>query len=86
MSEPFDTPIHKNEGMSPEEKKKRKLWRSLFILNLCVTLLLIGIWWLPLKFSEINKAMESPSMEATKKKGAADIGGMIEEDTDAGGG
>lgn len=83
MSEPFDTPIHKNEGMSPEEKKKRKLWRSLFILNLCVTLLLIGIWWLPLKFSEINKAMESPSMEATKKKGAADIGGMIEEDTNA---
>lgn len=80
MSEPFETPIH-HEGLSPEEKKKRKLWRNLFILNLCITLLLIGMWWLPLKLKEINQTMDKPSMEATKKSGPANVGGVLEEQT-----
>ncbi|MGP0628129.1 HmuY family protein [Nitrospina sp. 32_T5] len=77
MSEPFNTPVQENEPVSPEARKKHKLWRNLFILNLCVTLLLIGIWWLPVKFAEINKTMDEPSMEATKKKGPANVGGTL---------
>ncbi len=69
MSEPFDTPhISANEGLGPEEQKKKKMWRNLFILSLCVTLFLMGIWWLPIKFAQINSFMSTSSMSAKKKK------------------
>lgn len=59
----FDT--HPNEDgnyPTPEEHKKKKLWRNLFILNLCVSLLLIGIFWLPVKLAQMNEFASSPSV------------------------
>lgn len=74
MSEPFNSPLHDNEPMPAGTPKKPKLWRNLFILNLCVTLLLIAVWWLPVKLAELNKTMDEPSMEATKKTGPDNMG------------
>ncbi len=56
MSQSFDgTPV-------PEIGKKRKLWRNLFLLNLCVSLLLIGIFWLPSKLDQVAGFLNSPSV------------------------
>jgi len=69
MTEPFDTPhIHPDQDLEPEAQKKKKMWRNLFILSLCVTLFLMGIWWLPVKFAQINSFMSTSSMSAKKKK------------------
>jgi len=37
--------------------KKKKLWRNLFLLNLCVSLLLIGLYWVPVKMVQLEKEM-----------------------------
>ncbi|MBL7020582.1 MAG: hypothetical protein ISR86_08545 [Nitrospinaceae bacterium] len=42
--------------------KKRKLWRNLFLLNLCVSLLLVGIFWLPSKLDQVADFLNSPSV------------------------
>lgn len=54
--------------------KRKKLWRNLFVLNLCISLLLIAVFWIPVKFAEmernndpnadINKAVETPKVDA----------------------
>ncbi len=50
-------------GMPDQEiDKKRKLWRNLFLLNLCVSLLLIGIFWLPSKLEQVANFLNSPSV------------------------
>ncbi|MCA9484881.1 MAG: hypothetical protein KC553_14215 [Nitrospina sp.] len=46
-----------------QKEKKRKMWRNLFILNLCISLLLIGLFWLPYKFVELNDFLGSSSVE-----------------------
>jgi hypothetical protein len=46
----------------PEIDKKRKLWRNLFLLNLCVSLLLVGIFWLPSKLEQVGNFLNSPSV------------------------
>ncbi len=58
-----------NQELSPEALKKKKLWRNLFIFNLCVTLLLIGFFWLPLKLTQINQFLDSSSVNQSKKTG-----------------
>lgn len=47
---------------SPGIDKKRKLWRNLFLLNLCVSLLLVGIFWLPSKLEQVGNFLNSPSV------------------------
>lgn len=69
MSKPFDAP----PVPSPEIVKKKKLWRNLFLLNLCVSFLLIGVFWLPAKLVQLDGFLDSPSVnlpgegEVTKK-------------------
>jgi hypothetical protein len=57
--------------LSPEEQKKRKLWKNLFILNLCITILLIGMYWLPIKVYQMGGFLDSPSMKGKQTSGPA---------------
>jgi hypothetical protein len=67
MNESFDShSIHQAPDPHPENRKKRKLWKNLFILNLCVTILLISMFWLPLKMEQIDSFLESPSVNQKK--------------------
>lgn len=59
----FDSHSTVAEPDEAQKKKKRKLWRNLFILNLCVSILLIGLFWLPYKFVELNDFLGSSSVE-----------------------
>lgn len=58
MSESFDV----SKAPDPEVAKKKQLWRNLFMLNLCVSLLLVGIFWLPSKLVQIDDFLNSPSV------------------------
>jgi hypothetical protein len=49
--------------LSQEALKKKKLWRNLFILNLCVTIFLIGLYWLPIKLEQMGGFLDKPSMK-----------------------
>jgi len=46
-----------------EGDKKRKLWRKLFWLNLCVSLALVASFWLPEKLVRLNKFLDAPSVD-----------------------
>jgi len=43
-------------------EKKRKLWRNIFLLNLCVSVLLVGFFWVPVKFVQMEGFLNSPSV------------------------
>ena len=43
--------------------KKRQMWRKLFWLNLCITLVLVGSFWLPEKLIRLQKFLDSPSVD-----------------------
>jgi len=58
MSESFDG----NRAIDPEISRKKKLWRNLFLLNLCISLLLVGIFWLPSKLEQVGEFLNSPSV------------------------
>lgn len=67
----MDNPLHTiPQKNSPEESvaalKKKRLWRNVFLLNLCVTILLIGFFWLPPKIFEANEFFDSPSVNLPK--------------------
>ena len=59
MNEPFGEPTQQPD---PDITKKRQLWRNLFLLNLCVSFLLIGIFWLPSKLEQVSDFLNSPSV------------------------
>ena len=65
MSEPFNgtAPPEPDPGMG----KKRKLRRNIFLLNLCISLLLVGIFWLPAKLVQVNSFLNSPSVNLPGK-------------------
>ena len=50
------------EQSNLELAKKKKLWRNLFLLNLCVSLLLVSIFWLPSKLEQVANFLNSPSV------------------------
>ena len=50
--------LPENEG-----DKKRRLWRKLFLLNLCITLALVASFWLPEKLVQLNNFLDSPSVD-----------------------
>jgi hypothetical protein len=60
MNEPFNGVANPDPGS--ERDKKRKLWRNLFLLNLCVSLLLVGIFWVPGKLVDLDNFLNSPSV------------------------
>lgn len=47
--------------------KKRKLWRNLFLFSLCVSILLIGLFWVPIKMIQMEKFVSSPSVNLPKE-------------------
>lgn len=65
MNEPFKSNTH----LDPDSDvaKKKKLWRNIFTLNLCVSLLLIGIFWLPSKLVQLDNFLNSPSVNLPEK-------------------
>ncbi|MDH5764310.1 MAG: HmuY family protein [Nitrospinota bacterium] len=70
MSNSFDSSAKDSPPtMSPEIRKKKKLWRNLFILNLCITILLIGLFWLPVKLEQMGGFLDSPSMKDKQANG-----------------
>ena len=60
MTEPFDGSVPREPGR--EIDKKSKLWRNLFFLNLCISLLAIGVFWLPSKLTQLDNFLNSPSV------------------------
>ncbi|MFQ5481537.1 MAG: HmuY family protein [Nitrospinaceae bacterium] len=69
MSEEFPSAPPDPAAENLEKGKKHKMWRNLFIFNLCVTLLLIGLFWVPLKFVQLNQFLESSSIDSPRKTG-----------------
>lgn len=56
-----------NSAPLSDDGKKRKLWRNVFLLNLGVTLLLVGMFWLPLKVSQVDEFLNSSSIHQPQK-------------------
>ncbi|OGW13893.1 MAG: hypothetical protein A3K09_02905 [Nitrospinae bacterium RIFCSPLOWO2_12_FULL_47_7] len=52
---------------SPEELKRKRLWRNLFALNLCLSLLLIALFWIPIKVAELDDTLNKTSIDLPKK-------------------
>jgi len=70
MNDSFDSSSNDSRPqLSPEALKKRKLWRNIFILNLCVTIFLIGLFWLPVKLEQMGGFLDSPSMKDKQNGG-----------------
>jgi len=54
-------------GKDPEAEitafeKRKKLWRNIFLLNLCISVLLVGFFWVPIKFVQMENFLNSPSV------------------------
>ncbi len=75
MTEPFQQTGPIAEPKNPEKEKKRKMWRNLFILNLCISLVLMGLFWLPHKFVQVSEFLGSSSVEPRRSSP-----GFMEED------
>jgi len=70
MSDSFDSSSKDSPSqLSQEALKKKKLWRNLFILNLCVTIFLIGLYWLPVKLEQMGGFLDSSSINEKNKGG-----------------
>lgn len=64
----FETYSQEDERqITLDARRKKKLWRNLFILNLCVSILLIGLFWLPIKLAKLNQFTSSPSVNIPKE-------------------
>jgi hypothetical protein len=69
MTNPFDEKINPSPSSPGDEaeEKKKALWKNLFLTNLCLSLLLIGIFWLPQKLTSVNEFLDSPSVNLPKQ-------------------
>jgi len=65
-SNPFLTP-RGTEPINHQALKKRKLWRNLFLFSLCITFLLVGLFWVPIKMVQMESFVRSPSVNLPKK-------------------
>ncbi len=76
MNDSFDSSSKdRPPQMSPEALKKKKLWRNLFILNLCITIFLIGLYWLPVKLEQMGGFLDSSSINEKKGGPSRKFGG-----------
>ena len=73
-SDPFEPPMHERELIDPQAVKKKKLWRNLFLFSLCITFLLIGLFWVPIKMVQMESFVSSPSVNLPKKVAIPDGG------------
>ena len=74
MNSSFDK-LPESEG----DKKRRQMWRKLFWLNLCITLVLVGSFWLPEKLIRLQKFLDSPSVDVPEEGQIAENKKQIEE-------
>ena len=65
-TDPYST-MHGTEPINHQALKKKKLWRSLFLFSLCVTFLLVGLFWVPIKMVQMENFISSPSVNLPKK-------------------
>ena len=65
-SDPY-LPIHRTESIDHQPLKKKKLWRNLFLFSLCITFLLVGLFWVPIKMVQMESFISSPSVNLPKK-------------------
>lgn len=65
-TDPF-SPDHGTEPIDHQALKKRALWRNLFLLSLCITFLLVGIFWVPIKMVQMESFVSSSSVNLPKK-------------------
>ena len=65
-TDPFST-VHGTEPVDPQALKKRKLWRNLFLFSLCITFLLVGLFWVPIKMVQMENFVSAPSVNLPKK-------------------
>ncbi len=68
-TDPFESPAHTTKPVpaDKQELKKKKLWKNLFLLSLCVTILLIAAFWLPAKMIQMENFLGSPSVNLPKE-------------------
>jgi hypothetical protein len=69
MNDQFDNSARENVDQEhiPKEVKKKAMLKNIFFFNLCVTFLLIGIFWLPLKLENLEEFINSPSVNLPKE-------------------
>lgn len=70
----MNNPFEEENSRLPDTagEKKKALWKNMFLINLCVTLLLIGLFWLPQKLEKVNEFLDSPSVNLPKQGKVAD--------------
>lgn len=65
--------IPEDDQKTLEAKRKKKIWKNLFLFNLCVSIVLIGIFWLPFKLAKITSFMNSASVNIPKEMDVAQL-------------
>ena len=66
-TDPFESTARSAEPVEGQALKKKKLWRNLFLLNLCISLLLIGLYWVPIKMIQLESFVDSPIVNLPKE-------------------
>ena len=66
-TDPSESWTHDSLLKEEQTLKKKKLWRNLFLLNLCITFLLIGLYWVPVKMVQLENFVDSPSVNLPKE-------------------
>ena len=68
-TDPFESSVHTTKPVpaDKQELKKKKLWKNLFLLSLCITILLIAAFWLPAKMIQMENFLGSPSVNLPKE-------------------
>jgi hypothetical protein len=67
MTESYQSTSENSALRSEQAIKKKKLWKNLFLLNLCITFLLVGIYWVPVKMVQLENFVDSPSVNLPKE-------------------
>jgi hypothetical protein len=69
MNNPVNTASPAEPGMetSADSVRQKKVWRNLFYLNLALTLLLVALFWIPNKVTQLDGFFSEPSIDMPKK-------------------
>ena len=66
-TEQFKSTSQMTKPLTEQVLKKKKLWQSLFLVNLCISILLIGLYWVPIKMVQLENFADSPSVNLPKE-------------------
>ncbi len=67
MTKPYEPTSQSTNQDEEQTLRKKKLWRNIFLLNLCITFLLVGLYWVPLKMIQLENFVDSPSVNLPKE-------------------